>query len=1141
MLIRKLNLVGFKSFVEPSTLFIEPGLTGVVGPNGCGKSNLLEALRWVMGETSPRQMRSGGMEDVIFAGTTRRPPREFAEVALHAKDEAGEELVIARRIERGAGTAYRVNGQDVRARDVALLFADAATGAHSPALVSQGRIAAVIAARPAERRQMLEEAAGIAGLHVRRRDAESRLRQAEGNLSRLQDIIGGLEARIGGLGRQARQAERYRELTRSIETAQARLLFAGWREAAEAAEAAHDKARSAQEAVARAKSASQTARETRDRCAAHQATTADALIARREDETAQGHAISNLSNRLEAAEQRLADHLRQAERLDQERNEVDALMAQAARAVHELEAGLAECEASLSQHETDRAVLVIDADKAEQSTRAAELALANASAASTQLEAEWRIAQGAVDQSNERLAQLARDGDRLAAQASALDVGDIDEAVEAAKAQAHAAGGNLARARDELVELQRKKTELGEARDAATAELSIAKAELAGTEREWLALSRDKAARAKAAGYEGELPNLIDRVTAEPGCERALAAVLGSSAHGFLGLPAKDLEGHFWTGTNARPPVPDSLRKKMVDCPPELDARLALVHFAEADDGRDLPPGEWLVTRAGRLRRWDGLVTQGSGLAEAALLEAGNRYRTLDARLPLERRAVADAERNDAAARAKFSDIQQKLAAAEQSVASRSDEERAAMRALDRSENSREQTGRQRAVLAEALAEFGRRKAEAELIQSKVCSQRATLPDREETNTVLQSARREHDDARLALQSSAAALSARDQALAGLRERAASKQADMRGWQARSGDAARRLAEIERTTAEIGGQRAQLSLEPGTLRRQIAERSEARDAGAQALIRAQREAERANAALEAAETGLAAANEAVVELRELRAGLAVEAESADIGRQELVRQSGERFGVAPPALPDASAFDAAQVGNTHAEASASDKLHRAREAIGPVNLVAADELARCETERDGHAHELADIAEAVRRLRGSIGRLNREGRERLLAAFEAVNGHFERLFTRLFDGGNAYLKLIDSDDPLEAGLEIFAQPPEKRLQSLTLLSGGEQALTAIALIFALFLTNPAPVCVLDEVDAPLDDANVDRFCDLLDAMGAQTATRYLIVTHNSVTMSRMHRLFGVTMVEKGVSQLVSVDLGVAEDILAAAQ
>ncbi|MCJ2185048.1 AAA family ATPase, partial [Novosphingobium sp. 1949] len=242
---RRLKLSGFKSFVEPSELHIEPGLTGIVGPNGCGKSNLLEALRWVMGESSPKSMRGGGMEDVIFAGTSNRPPRAFAEVVLQAQTSTREDLEVVRRIERGAGSAYRVNGRDVRAKDVALLFADAATGAHSPALVSQGRIAAVVSAKPAERRAMLEDAAGISGLHVRRKDAEQKLRATEANLARLEDIMAGLDRQVAGLRRQAKAAERYKTLSDQIRLAEARLVYARWRDAAAAAETARKDAEAA--------------------------------------------------------------------------------------------------------------------------------------------------------------------------------------------------------------------------------------------------------------------------------------------------------------------------------------------------------------------------------------------------------------------------------------------------------------------------------------------------------------------------------------------------------------------------------------------------------------------------------------------------------------------------------------------------------------------------------------------------------------------------------------------------------------------------------------------------------------------------------------------------------------------------------
>jgi len=294
----------------------------------------------------------------------------------------------------------------------------------------------------------------------------------------------------------------------------------------------------------------------------------------------------------------------------------------------------------------------------------------------------------------------------------------------------------------------------------------------------------------------------------------------------------------------------------------------------------------------------------------------------------------------------------------------------------------------------------------------------------------------------------------------------------------------------------------------------------------------------AQAALHQFDQHLTALNEVIATAREARAGARAKAENEELRRVEMGRVSGERFECPPPLLPERIGFDAEATYDIATASSELERLSLDRERLGPVNLIAEQELAEIEAGRTTTQTERDELEQAVHRLRGSIGSLNREGRVRLMAAFTAVDGHFQRLFAQLFNGGAARLEMIDSDDPLEAGLEIFAQPPGKKLTSLSLLSGGEQALTAVALIFGLFLTNPAPICVLDEVDAPLDDANIERFCDLLDAMTRETATRYLIVTHNAVTMSRMHRLFGVTMVEQGVSRLVSVDLSAAERLVA---
>jgi len=1146
MQIKRLKLSGFKSFVEPAELRIEPGLTGVVGPNGCGKSNLLEAIRWVMGESSPKSLRGGGMEDVIFAGTAQRPARDFAEVVLTADGSSvsggdnDQELEVVRRIERGAGSAYRVNGRDVRAKDVALVFADAATGAHSPALVSQGRIAAVIAAKPAERRQMLEEAAGIAGLHVRRKDAEQKLRATEANLSRLDDIMAGLDQQIGTLRRQARAAERYKALSDRIRVAEARLVFARWRDAAAAAEAARAEAQGAEKRVSEAQTAAKLAQDAQHQAAAVLAEARDTLADRRDDASAHGHRMAALTSQLEAAEQRLADLDRQRQRLEQDRGDADRLTRDAAEALARLERELADGEARLAAEEARRPELARGLENSESAARAAELALAQATAEQAGIEAEWRVAEAELAQARGRLERLDQEAARHQAQLDALaQEGDPEAAVRDADQRRAAATATLAKARGALESLQARKGELQSARDAAGSALAAAKAELTGCEREHGALLRDREARARQAQGKHGLPLALDRVRAAPGYERAVAAVLGRDAKSPLGTAPLDEDGRFWTGAAAPAPVADSLAAHVGDCPPELAARLALVHVVEADDGRTLDPGEWLVTRSGALRRWDGFVARGEGAAEAARLEAENRFAELNAELPRHRALAAEAEQVAQRVQAELSELQTTLIAQERALAAAADEERAALRALDQAEAARERLAERRATLSAAAEDLTGQRQIAEAEAEAAAERRSALPDTELGRATLAAAQARHDAARQGLQGAMATLSAHDQALAVARERAAAQRAEMTGWQSRAGEATARMAQMEMRFEEIEQERAVVAAKPASLIAEIEQGDVVRARLSTELDEAEAAVTAATDAARSADSALAAATEALASARESRAGAAARAENEEARRSEMAGISGERFQCPPPLLPERFEFASAEVAAAPEESATHDRLVAERERLGPVNLVAADELAEAEGRHVTTLAEQAELVEAVHRLRGSIGNLNREGRERLRAAFEAVDGHFRRLFTRLFEGGQAHLALIDSDDPLEAGLEIYAQPPGKRLQSLTLLSGGEQALTAVALIFALFLTNPAPICVLDEVDAPLDDANIERFCDLLDAMVAETSTRYLIVTHNAVTMSRMHRLFGVTMIERGVSRLVSVDLQAAEELLAA--
>ncbi|MFN2101155.1 chromosome segregation protein SMC [Altererythrobacter sp. MF3-039] len=1140
MQIKRLKLSGFKSFVEPAELRVEPGLTGVVGPNGCGKSNLLEAIRWVMGENSPKSMRSGGMDDVIFAGTSQRPARDFAEVVLQAQDDAGEELEVTRRIERGAGSAYRVNGRDVRAKDVALTFADAATGAHSPALVSQGKIAQVISAKPTERRQMLEEAAGIAGLHVRRRDAESKLRSTEKNLERLEDLMAGLDSQMASLKRQARQAERYTKLSEQIRIAEARLLFARWRDAAEAAEKAREEAVAADTRVEESKKAAAEAQKIQRELAEKLAAARDEMADRRDDASAHGHRMAALTSQLEASEERVADLDRQKERLLADCGEADRLTQEAAKRLADLDKAMAAGVAALEEDEAKRPALQKAVEEAERAGRAAELGLAKATADHAGVEAEWRVAESELAQSQTRLARIDGELARISSQREALgETGDPEQAVGQAQEAADAAGKLLAEKRGSLDALQQRKQQLQSERDESASELASARAELAGIEHEHAALARDKAAREKQSA--GKLPRALDKLGAEKGYERALAAVLGRDGKALLGSPASGAEGRYWTGRDAPTRVADSLADHVSTCPDELKARLALVHVVESDDGRQLNPGEWLVTRDGALRRWDGFVARGEGSAEAARLEAENRFADLDAQLPALREAASSAQGKHDNAQADLSTVQRELIAADREIAAASDEERQALRALDQAESARERiTGR--------LSELAR--TEEEVIQQRDAAQkdletakarRAELPDPESGRAKVEAEQAKNEAAKSAVQSALAHLASHDQGLAVLRERSAAQRSEKASWEARSGEAASRLSDMAQRLEHIEEERAVVAAKPEGLIREIEQGDAARARLGEELAAAEAVVARAQEEAQAADDAFAAANEALATARESRGGLAARAENEENRRSEMARISGERFQCPPPMLATNFEFDPEDVKNAGIESEEMERLSTARERIGPVNLVAAEELARIEEEHGASSAEQAELVEAVNRLRGSIGNLNREGRERLREAFEQVDGHFQQLFTRLFEGGQAHLALIDSDDPLEAGLEIYAQPPGKRLQSLTLLSGGEQALTAIALIFALFLTNPAPICVLDEVDAPLDDANIDRFCDLLDAMVRETNTRYLIVTHNAVTMSRMHRLFGVTMIEKGISRLVSVDLGQAEELLEAAE
>lgn len=1133
MRFRRLVLTGFKSFVEPADLRIEPGLTGVVGPNGCGKSNLLEALRWVMGEGSPKSLRGGGMEDVIFAGTASRPARDFAEVSLLIDRGPEGESEVTRRIERGAGSAYRIDGRDVRQKDVALLFADAATGAHSPALVSQGRIGAMIAARPAERRQMLEEAAGIAGLHVRRKDAETKLRATEANLQRLDELLGDQEQRVAALKRQARAAERYRALTDKIRLAEGRLLFSRWAEADAAATAA---GREADAAMAEVTVLTRTLEQAQGAQAAAAALVAErrqAASRAREEGQDLAHKLATCRAALDTARRRLVELGRLATQLGEEQRREQALSADAETATATLAAEIAAIAARLASGEARQTTLVLALGRAEEDNRTAEAGLADILTREAALRAERQVATAAHNAARSHLQRLAQERDGLERSLAALGSGEVlERALTHAQKGVESATTASAAAEQAIAAAEAERADAAAARDAI--DLAFAEARTAHS-----------AAASEAAALERTLAStpgrgLLAALTVAPGYEKALAAALGDD----LGAPIAATGDRAWTGAAVDPTdpaLPDGIAalSAHVEAPPELARRLALVGVIEQDEGQPLRPGQRIVTLSGRMRRWDGFVSNGSGSAAAERLERVNRLAALRRALPELASTFQTARQTQEQAAAR---IAAAIKAAETARAALSAAElqlRQARRDEDAAAAALERQAQQRKALATRVDELAPVLAAATAAVGEAEATLAALPADNLLADGVAAARADAAERGRVLAERRADLATAARAAAADRERQLAATGEQAAWRERAAAAVRRTEDIASRAERIAAERLSLEDEPGRLSDEVA-RIEAAVAGSGTLLRAALNAEReAEAALGEAGTALALANEAMADARERRAAATARAEAQVARRIEYGRISGEKFECPPPLLPLRLGFDPADLAPASVESAALERATADRERIGPVNLVAEQELAELEQSRLTGAAERDELQEAINRLRGSIGSLNREGRARLLAAFEAVDRHFRSLFTTLFNGGQAHLALIDSDDPLEAGLEIMAQPPGKRLSSLSLLSGGEQALTAVALIFALFLTRPSPICVLDEVDAPLDDANVERFCDLLVRMTAETDTRYLIVTHNAVTMSRMHRLFGVTMVEKGVSRIVSVDLGGAEQLLAA--
>ena len=863
MKFKKIKILGFKSFVDPTEIIIENGLTGIVGPNGCGKSNVVESLRWCMGETSAKSMRGSGMEDVIFSGTADRPARNNAEVTIFLDNEERKapsefndqtEIQIKRKIEVEKGSDYKINGRDVRARDVQRLFADLSTGAHSPSLISQGRVGALINAKPIDRRSVLEEAAGISGLHSRRHEAELKLKGAETNLQRVKDLMKQLTNQINSLKKQAEQAETYRSISSEINKLEGIVLFLKW---------------------------------------------------------------STLKDSFEKSDENLKDSETQIQKYTLQVTQATSEQLRANEKIKPLREKEIEAAAKLNRINLERDTL---------------------------------------DQEEERIKDEKR---------------------------------NLENSIQQIIsDSEREQFQLEDAtKDLAT-----------------LNSRRDLDNEDKTTEISNEI---IDQLKSEK----------------------------------------DNLEDKISNLDQEIE------QYNQIKNSRR---DEWQNT----LINSENLKSRSSTLKDVEGYDNPANWTEI-----FSKRFYED-----------YNEINQKVIEANKTS------ENAKIN-YDKANND----AKNAATLSLQLREELRQK-DVEQKQSD------WMYEFQRLNKTINSSQDQINK---------------------LSERKIKSEAE--------------LEKISSRPEEIAQRRGQLIETKGFAE---TERQFASDRLAEA-----------DNELKKIEENLRKAQNDLANIRESKGRTEATKELAESRLKELEIESQDKFNSLPSNLINTLSInedlDTMRKNQERTEIRL-DRLKQQRETMGAVNLRADLETKEIDDELEKMTTEKDDLENAIKKMRVSIEDLNKEGRTRLLKAFDLVNSHFKDVFVKLFNGGKAHLELVDADDPLEAGLEMMVSPPGKKLQSMSLLSGGEQALTALSLIFAVFLTNPSPICVLDEVDAPLDDANVDRFCGLLDSITEKTNTKFLIITHHALTMSRMDRLFGVTMAERGVSQIVSVDLKKAEEIGAVA-
>ena len=1138
MKFKSIRISGFKSFLEPTEIDLNEGLTGIVGPNGCGKSNIVEAMKWVMGENSARQMRGEGMDDVIFSGSNERPARNFAEVTIKLDNTEKkaptnfnqfDEIEISRKIEREKGSTYRINSKQVRARDVQLIFADSASGARSSGIVSQGRISQIIESSLEERRVILEEAANIKGLHNRKHEAELKLNGATDNLSRLLDVENTYNEQLIELEKQGRKAARYRSVGDRLRKAEASLFLSLLNKAEQEFNDLEAKFKKSKNQVEEAQI--NLSKNTKSKLEifnklpelrtieAEKAATLQSLniskIRLEEEEATSKITLNNVLNQISQIEtdirreieikddaiKTISNLLLEKEKLLLDTKDFTTKKNDAARRVNELKIKSENADAKLSSINSE--IFSIKSDKSDLENRINNLKEKIKNSEDQKLLFNMTEDKKLIDEHNKKRVNI-----------------------------------------EKLIEEESNKLELIKKQLENEENLSITLKEKKGKiDYDLNVMRADLHSLSSLLGYDEFKNNTLEATIDDIGnLQDAIGSVLGETILAPVKSDNSDEQNiSYWKEITTKfeeklpkgaIPIISKIKKNSI-----LDIVLIGIGIVENEKTalklqKELSFGQALTTLKGGLWRWDGYVQPlGVQNSYSERLQQITKLRNLQDELPSKEKEevtiVNEINQNDLELK-KFFGTTKEIESKINLLNNELNDTKLSISSLDSKINSSNILLKEHQnILDTSQKEL----VDLETLSKKSLNLPTLLADELKIRNAADQCRNQLTDAMAAEQQIRNQESYQQRNLMQINNQ-------KNDWENRKDEAETRIKSLKERLDSLKEDKSRLEKLPDNfvekaneLNIKIETAKQKRNLAADKLVQTETLLNEAEKSEKSSEQNLASFREDMIKVE-----AALNLASTKI--ENIEDRVYEKLRVKSKQLKEIVNISDNEELNTSIETleKTVQRLLNERESLGAVNLRAEEEMNEMRQKIELMSKERVDLELAIEKLKSGIFELNKEGRQRLKDSFELVNKNFKDLFKELFGGGDAELKLVGDDDPLKAGLEILASPPGKKMQLLSLLSGGEQALTAISLIFSVFLCNPAPICILDEVDAALDDSNVSRFCNLLDKIVDETETYFLVVTHHRLTMAKMNRLFGVTMEQKGISRLVSVDLEQANKI-----